>query len=220
VLRRPIPVAVVGLVLVAVLAGLATQLNPSEAQLKNFPGTGTAIAGRQMLADAHISPGVMKPLNVLVENGGDAEQVAAKLRDVPGIVGASAPPTFHRGDDALVEAFSAIDGSAPEIQATIDRANRALDGTDGTLTGIAAVDRDFVHALFGSAPYVLAFVLLLTLILLTRAFRSVVLAIKAVVLNLLSLAAAFGSSSSSSSRATARRCGASRRPNRSRPTSP
>jgi RND superfamily putative drug exporter len=192
VLRRPIPVAAVGLAMVAVLAGLATQLNPSEAQLKNFPGTGTAIDGRQMLADARISPGVMKPFDVLVERGGDAEQVAAKLRDVPGIVGVSAPPTLRWGDDALVEAFPAIDGSAPGIQAIIDRTNSALEGTGGTLTGIAAVDRDFLHALFGSAPYVLAFVLLLTLILLTRAFRSVVLAIKAVVLNLLSLAAAFG----------------------------
>jgi RND superfamily putative drug exporter len=46
--------------------------------------------------------------------------------------------------------------------------------------------------LFGSFPYVLGLVLLLTLILLTRAFRSPVLALKAVVLNLLSLAAAFG----------------------------
>ena len=60
------------------------------------------------------------------------------------------------------------------------------------MTGIAAVDCDFLHALFGSFPYVVALVLLLTLILLARAFRSIVLAIKAVVLNVLSLAAAFG----------------------------
>jgi putative drug exporter of the RND superfamily len=46
--------------------------------------------------------------------------------------------------------------------------------------------------LFGSFPYALALVLFLTLILLTRAFRSIVLAVKAVLLNLLSLAAAFG----------------------------
>ena len=71
------------------------QLNPSEAQLKNFPGSGTAIAGRQMLADAQISSGVMKPLDVLVEHGGDPQQVAVKLRGVPGIVGATAPPTWH-----------------------------------------------------------------------------------------------------------------------------
>ena len=39
VLRRPVAVAAVGLVIVAVLAGLGTQLNPTEAQLRNFPGT-------------------------------------------------------------------------------------------------------------------------------------------------------------------------------------
>ena len=46
VLRRPVAVAAVGVAIVAVLAGLGTQLNPNEAQLKYFPGTGTAIAGR------------------------------------------------------------------------------------------------------------------------------------------------------------------------------
>jgi putative drug exporter of the RND superfamily len=192
VLRRPIAVAAVGLVIVAVLAGLGTQLNPTEAQLKNFPGTGSAIAARDQLAAAGISPGVMKPLNVLVENGGDAKQVAAKLAAVPGVVGATAPPGWQKGNNSLVEGFAAIDGSAPGIQTTIDRANASLEGTDGTLTGIAAVDRDFLHALFGSFPYVLGLVLLLTFILLTRAFRSVVLALKAIVLNLLSLAGAFG----------------------------
>ena len=67
VLKRPIPVAAVGIVIVVALAGLGTQLNANEAQLKYFPGAGTAIAGRQMLTDAGISPGVMKPLDVLVE---------------------------------------------------------------------------------------------------------------------------------------------------------
>jgi RND superfamily putative drug exporter len=135
---------------------------------------------------------VLKPLNVLVENGANAQQVAAKLAAVPGVVGASAPAEWRRGENSFVEAFTTIDGAAPGIQATIDRVNASLEGTSGTLTGIAAVDRDFLHALFGSFPYALALVLLLTLILLTRAFRSIVLAIKAVLLNLVSLVAAFG----------------------------
>jgi putative drug exporter of the RND superfamily len=192
VLRRPVAVAAVGLAVVAVLAGLGTQLNANEAQLKYFPGTGTAIAGRDQLAAAGISPGVMKPLNVLVENGGDAQMVAAKLRAVPGIVGATAPPSWQHGSSSFVEGFAAIDGAAPGIQGIVDRANASLEGTGGSLTGVAATDRDFLHALFGSFPYALAFVLLLTLILLTRAFRSPVLAAKAVLLNLLSLTAAFG----------------------------
>jgi putative drug exporter of the RND superfamily len=192
VLRRPAAVAALGLVLVGALAGLATQLNPNEAQLKNFPGTGSAIVARDQLTAAGISPGVIKPLDVLVEHGGDAKQVAAKLRAVPGIAGATVPPGWQKGQNSLVEAFATIDGSAPGIQATIDRANASLEGTNSTVTGLAAVDRDFLHALFGSFPYVLALVLLLTMILLTRAFRSLVLAVKAIVLNLVSLAGAFG----------------------------
>jgi RND superfamily putative drug exporter len=192
VLRRPVAVAAVGVTIVAVLAGLGTQLNPSEAEMKYFPGSGSAIAGRDQLAAAGITPGVIKPLNVLVEKGGNAQEVAAKLRAVPGVAGATAPPEWQRGPNSFVEAFATIDGAAPGIQATIDRVNASLEGTNGTLTGIAAVDRDFLHALFGSFPYALGLVLLLTLILLTRAFRSLVLAVKAVLLNLVSLAAAFG----------------------------
>jgi len=192
VLRRPAAVAAVGLLIVGVLAGLGTQLHPSEAQMKYFPGTGTAISGRDQLATAGITPGVLKPLNVLVEHGGNAQQVAAKLRTVPGIVGASAPPEWRRGQNSFVEAFANIDGAAPGIQKIIDNADSRLKGTNGTLTGIAAVDRDFLHALFGSFAYALGLVLLLTLVLLTRAFRSIVLAAKAVLLNVVSLTASFG----------------------------
>ena len=127
-------VAIVGLAIVGVLVGFGTQLNPNEAQLKNFPGTGTAIAGRQMLADAGISPGVMKPFDVLVENGGNAQAVAAKLSKVQGIAGAVGAAGVARGGDSLVEAFPAIDGAAPGIQGIIDRVNDAYRHP-GTLDG-------------------------------------------------------------------------------------
>ena len=194
VLRRPWVVAAVGTAIVTVLVVLGLQLNPNESQLKSFPGTGTAIAGRTMLAAAGLSPGVMKPFVTLVENGGNPQAVAAKERAVPGIVGATVPPGpgWHQGQDSLVEALPAIDGAAPGIQGVIDRVNTALEGTSGTLGGVPAVDRDFVHAIYDNFPYLLAFVLILTLILLTRAFRSIVLPIKAVILNLVSLAASFG----------------------------
>jgi putative drug exporter of the RND superfamily len=194
VLRRPWAVAAVGMAIVTVLVVLGIQLNPNESQLKNFPGTGTAIAGRTLLADAGISPGVMKPFVTLVEHGGNAQAIAARERHVSGIVGATAPPGggWHRGQDTLVEAFPAIDGAAPGIQGVINRVNDTLRGTEGTLGGVPAVDRDFVHAVYGNFIYVLAFVLVLTLVLLTRAFRSVVLPIKAALLNLISLGASFG----------------------------
>ena len=192
VVRHPVPVALVGLVIVGTLMGLGTQLNPNESQLKNFPGSGDAIAGRQALADAGISAGVMKPLEVLVEHGGNAQAIATRVGTVPGVAGSVAPRDWQRGPDSIVEAFPSIDGAAPGIQGTIDRVDQALEGTDGTLGGVAAVDRDFVHAIYGNFVYVLAFVLILTLVLLARAFRSIVLPIKAVILNLISLAATFG----------------------------
>src|SRR5207253_11019061 len=57
---------------------------------------------------------------------------------------------------------------------------------------VAAEDRDFVKAVYSNFPYVLGFVVLLTFLLLARAFRSLLLPLKAVILNLVSLLAAFG----------------------------
>jgi RND superfamily putative drug exporter len=134
----------------------------------------------------------MKPFVVLVENGASREPIVAKLDATPGVAGAVAPPDWVKGSSSLVEAFPATDGAAKEVRATIKRVRAELEGTGGTLGGIAAVDRDFVAAVYSNFPYVLGFVVLLTFVLLARAFRSLVLPLKAVILNLVSLAAAFG----------------------------
>jgi RND superfamily putative drug exporter len=192
VMRRPVPVAIVGLAVVGVLVYYGFQLHPSEAQAKDMPGSGDAIVGRQVLTDAGISPGVMKPFVVLTRAGANPDQVAATLRSTPGVAGAAAPHDWRSGSYALVEAFPAIDGAADGIQSTIDRVHERLDGTNATLGGVSAEDRDFVHAVYGNFPYVVGFVVLLTFVLLARAFRSLILPLKAVILNLVSLAAAFG----------------------------
>jgi RND superfamily putative drug exporter len=168
------------------------QLNPSEAQAKAVPGKGDAIVGRDKLAGAGFSAGVLKPFVVLVENGANREAIAAKLRNTPGVAGAVAPPDWIKGQNSLVEAFPASDGAAKSVRSTIKRVRAELEGTGGTLGGVAAEDRDFVAAVYSNFPYVLGFVVLLTFILLARAFRSLVLPLKAVVLNLVSLLAAYG----------------------------
>ena len=60
------------------------------------------------------------------------------------------------------------------------------------IAGVGAIQLDYVHAVYGNFPLMLAVIAVLTLVLLTRAFRSVLLPVKAVVLNLVSLAATFG----------------------------
>jgi len=197
VVRRPIPVALLGIAIVAVLLVPGLQINPAEAQLKDYPGSGNAIQGRDALARADISPGVMKPYVALVENGGPnaTREVVSALKGTPGVAAAVAPSQWRRGGDALVEAFPTSDSASSASSKTISRIQDDVlpsTGVKATLGGVSPEDRDFVHAVYGKFPYVLAFVILLTFILLMRAFRSILLPLKAVVLNLISLGAAYG----------------------------
>ena len=61
-----------------------------------------------------------------------------------------------------------------------------------TIGGEAAQGADFLEAVYGNFPLMVALISILTFILLARAFRSLVLPLKAVLLNLLSVAAAWG----------------------------
>jgi RND superfamily putative drug exporter len=190
VVRRPWPVAAVGTAIVAVLLFYGLQLNPSEAQAKDFPGKGDAIAGRQALADAGISPGAIKPFVILTPVS-EVGEVVSRVQSVRGVEGAAAPAGSTRDGTALVEAIPANDGSSKAVRGTINRVKDALP-PGATLGGVAPEDRDFVHAVYGNFGYVLLFVILLTYVLLARAFRSLLLPLKAVILNLVSLGAAYG----------------------------
>jgi RND superfamily putative drug exporter len=192
VVRHPWPVAAVGLVIVGALVFEGFQLNPSEAQVKYYPGSGDAIDGRQALAAAGISAGVMKPFVVLVNPGTSSAAIVKTLDSTQGIAGAVAPAAWQKDGYRLIEAFPAADGSSGAGKTAIKTVKSELSDTGSALGGVAVEERDFVSAVYGNFPYVLAFVITLTLILLARAFRSVVLALKAALLNLISLAAAYG----------------------------
>jgi RND superfamily putative drug exporter len=203
VVRRPVPVLLVGLGIVILLLIPAFQINPADAQAKDLPGDGDAFVGRDALAAAGISAGVIKPFVVMAENATPQQlhAVVSKLEQTEGIAGAAAPAAWRKGNLSLVEAFPDTDSSSREARSTISRVKnetlpdleKSLGGaTTLALGGAAPEERDFVHAVYGNFPYVLAFVIILTFILLMRAFRSVVLAVKAVVMNLISLGIAFG----------------------------
>ena len=103
------------------------------------------------------------------------------------------------GDQALLTVPVGGDPAGEEARAAITDLRshlipRAFDGTDATLYvgGTAAENVDYVHFLSAPAPYVVALVLVLTLILLTIVFRSIVISTTAVLLNLLSVGAAYG----------------------------
>src|SRR2546423_218411 len=158
VVRRPIPVVAAGLAIVVLLLIPASKLNPSEAQAKNLPGKGDAFIGRDELARAGITAGALKPFVVLVEHDAKSQTLrtlVSTLERTPGIVGAAAPPRWRKGDAALVEAFANQDPAAKPVRKTISRlqhdvlpavARSAGGDTTMTLRGVAAADRDFLHA--------------------------------------------------------------------------
>ena len=204
VVRRPGRIALAGLASVVLLLIPAAKLNPADAQAKDLPGTGDAFVGRDALAASGISAGVMKPLQILVEGKNDPatlRAVVSRVEQTDGVAGAAAPSgqAWRKGTSALIDAFPAQDGSAKPMRKVMSNLQHdvlpALSQQTGarvTLGGVAAEERDFVHAVYGNFPYVLGFVVLLTFVLLMRAFRSIVLPLKAVILNLVSLACAFG----------------------------
>jgi putative drug exporter of the RND superfamily len=67
-----------------------------------------------------------------------------------------------------------------------------LEGTTYAVTGVTAASKDFDDLMASTSPLVVAFVLVFAFLLLLVTFRSLVIAIKAVVLNVLSVAAAYG----------------------------
>jgi RND superfamily putative drug exporter len=78
--------------------------------------------------------------------------------------------------------------------ATLDRVRTAAHavGSDVRVGGINAQNRDFISAVYGNFPLMIALIAIVTFLLLARAFRSLLLPLKAVVLNTLSVAAAWG----------------------------
>jgi len=67
-----------------------------------------------------------------------------------------------------------------------------IPGVSTDVTGATAEDMDFTHQMTAGIPYVVAFVLGLAFVLLLVTFRSLVVPLKAIVLNLLSVGAAYG----------------------------
>jgi putative drug exporter of the RND superfamily len=144
-------------------------------------GTDSA-AGRsaQAIVAAGIPAGVLRPTEVLAGDG-----ALARIRAVPGVAAAADP-----GWSGLLQVWTADDPATEAGAATVERVRDALPGVQ--VGGTPAEDADFVKAVYGQAPLVLLAIVLITFLLLARALRSVWLPIKALVLNVLSIGAAYG----------------------------
>jgi RND superfamily putative drug exporter len=157
--------------------------------------TGPPHAAYQQLVSGHVPAGVLTPVEVLVRPGA-ARQAQERLASVPGIATVAAPAAAdsNRSGTTVLVAIPRQANLNSSASTAVTEARNALSGLPGVIgiTGVGALQLDYVHAVFGQFPLMLAVVAGLTLLLLAGAFRSILLPVKAVVLNLVSLAATLG----------------------------
>jgi RND superfamily putative drug exporter len=123
-----------------------------------------------------------------------AAAVAGAVGRIDGIHGTAAPAAWRASGTAVVVAFPVRDGSQRAARDLVDPVRAAVRGADpqARLGGVVAQNADFIKAVYGSFPLMIALISLITFVLLARAFRSLLLPAKAVLLNIISVAAAWG----------------------------
>lgn len=156
--------------------------------------TGPARAALTELERGGVSTGVLTPIEILVR--GDGKPVAEAVRTMPGIVAAYSPTgsASNRAGTTVVNAIPERETVTNDSVAVVKRVKAALADNPAVVgvTGVGALQLDYAKAVYGNFPMMLGIILVLTYVLLARAFRSLLLPLKAVLLNLISLAATFG----------------------------
>jgi uncharacterized membrane protein YdfJ with MMPL/SSD domain len=206
VLRRPLLSAVVAAGLMLALAAPALQLRIATAGPDTFPGSLDAVKTYKRMQQAF--PGTALPANVVVKAPNvNAPAVREAIDEFQRRALASGrmyrPITVDINKDATVANITVpIEGKGTDAASNnslaalrdviVPQTIGALPDTEAGVTGLTAQWKDQADELKSKTPPVIAFVLLFAFALMLVAFRSLVIAIKAVLLNLLSVASAYG----------------------------
>ena len=177
----------------AVLGGLvlaASTIQLGNPQAESLAQAGPARTALDDLERSGIGTGPLVPFDALARTS-DPRAVVAALEDVEGVRGAVAPADWRQADASLLAVIPTADGNSPDGRATLDRV-RAAAGPEVAIGGEAAQSADFLDSVYGNVPLVIALIAGLTFLVLARAFRSLIIPLKAVLLNLLSVGAAWG----------------------------
>jgi uncharacterized membrane protein YdfJ with MMPL/SSD domain len=182
VMRRPV-LYVVGVLAVLVLfAAPFTRVQFGGFDERVMPAdTSARVVSEAIRAD--FPGGDVSPISVYVPSG-DASRLAGRIATLPGVTAARA------GGPSLVTVTTSAAPTTDEAREVV-RGIRALD-PDALVTGRAAVDQDLLESLSARLPWMALIMAVATMLLLFLAFGSVLLPIKAVLMNVVSIAASFG----------------------------
>ncbi len=217
VLRRPVVLAVGVLAVLIAVASPTLSLNLGFNGAKGLPDAVEAKKALLALQD-NFTLGLTSPALVVVDAGKDQNIYASDVQDrvnrlidsVKSQSTASAGPDAPYGAPIQTNINDAGDTEAIRIPINADTGEqKALDAVDNlrhnlipaafsgsvakaSVTGDSAANIDFRDNIIFRTPFVFAFVLGLAFIILLLTFRSIVIAVKAIILNLLSVGATYG----------------------------
>jgi uncharacterized membrane protein YdfJ with MMPL/SSD domain len=203
--RRPWVSALATAGVLLALAIPALSLDFGNGALRQFPEGNETRVGAE-LAGQRTGPGAAGPVQAIAEldNGratDDANRAAldsyvADLRRDPEVAQVPPPRPSRDGRAALITVVPRHDPESDPAEALVDRMRADLGALGGVaevqVGGATAFNADFVDLVSGSMWKILLFVLVFSYLVLFLLLRSVLLPLKAVVMNLLSVAAAYG----------------------------
>ena len=200
VLRRPALSLVLSTALLVALALPAFGISIGSAGVSTFPDSAASKRGYLALQRSFPAAGT-DPAHILVVGNGEVAAATERLRDE-----LAADPRFGRGEirvggggvtDLVVPvrgdpAGDQATGAVRDLRTRLVPEAYAGTSAEPLVGGTSSENIDYFDNVTDPAPIVFAFVLGLSLVLLTVAFRSVVVALTAIALNLLSVGAAYG----------------------------
>jgi putative drug exporter of the RND superfamily len=189
----------VALVILGVLIIPIFGIKIGQAQTSSLASGGPAYEQLQRLHDGGVPGGIVSPMEVLIEgkdSAGSAEEAATRAEKVAGVAAAFAPdtPQWRVGDSALVAVIpneETVDSTKASVVNDVQAALHGVPGVVG-IAGVGPTVLDYINAVYKKFPYSLGLIAFVTFVLLVRTFRSILLPIKAVLLNIISVSATFG----------------------------
>jgi RND superfamily putative drug exporter len=201
--RRPVPIALAGLIVLLLLAVPALQLRLGSADASNDPKSSTTHQAYDLIAHG-FGPGANGPILVVAEGpgrnlGSALPHLEQALRATPGVASVTDARLSASGSAALATLYPA---TGPQDKATERLVHRLREhvvpdaiahrGVQVHLGGQTASSIDFADVIGARLPIFIGAVLTLSFLLLLIVFRSVLVPLKAVLMNLLSIGAAYG----------------------------
>ena len=193
VMRRPVAVVTLSLILLTVLAAPIKDIVFTQVDSRVLPASNPAAAASQIISERF--PGQEgNPIEIVVPNGAQItsqiDQFTTEVAKVDGIVRIGQLQTY--GNDVRVTAIHEMGPRTPDAERLINEI-RDLPSPVGTLIGGVAADyADTQNGIARTMPWALLWIVIGVLLLLFVFTGSIILPIKAVILNILSLAATLG----------------------------